>query len=499
MNDDERLARRVDALRARIPRYPMTFLYVVMAVGAIDFADRAVLAVVFEDVKAEFGVSDTALGSLVAAYTVVATLSVIPCGILADRWRRTWLIAAGFVPWTLAMFWQGAATSFAMLFAARLFLGSIEATNGPAALSLVGDWYPVERRSRVMGVWRTFELLGTAAGFGIAGVIATAWGWRAPFFVFGALGVLCAAVVLRVLREPERGLQDALYRAKQRLVGGRPVADGPPGAGLLEEPLPIPEGPSVTDDVVEAATRREMDLRTISWRDAALRIARTPTAWIMATAASVGLFATTGLAAWLTTFFRRFHDMNAAEAGGTALLFGVGSVAGIIAGARIGDRLLARGDAAGRVKLASACYAVGFALGMPAFATGSTPLAISLLFVGGFLMSIPIAPLWAMWLDIIVPQLRGRADAFFSILRVIAISSSPLVIGAISDATDLRVAFLAVLPVILVNSFVILLALRSYPRDAARARSDALAQVEREEAEANADSVVGTVADQPNE
>ncbi len=461
----------------------MTLLYVVMAVGAIDFADRAVLAVVFEDVKTAFGVSDTALGSLVAAYTVLATLSVIPCGILADRWRRTWLIAIGFVPWTLAMLWQGAATSFAMLFAARMFLGSIEATNGPSSLSLVGDWYPVESRSRVMGQWRMFELLGTAAGFGIAGVIATAWGWRAPFFVFGGLGILCAALVLRVLREPERGLQDALYRAEQRLARDPGATVREPDARRIDETLPIPEGPSLADEVAGTT----LDYRTASWRDAARRIARTPTAWVMATAASVGLFASTGLAAWVTTFFRRFHDMNAAEAGGTAVLFGIASLAGILVGARIGDRLLARGNPTGRVKLAAACYAAGFAVAMPGFATGSTPLAIGLLVVGGFLLSIPIAPLWAMWLDIIVPQLRGRADAFFSILRVIAISTAPLVIGAISDAADLRVAFLVALPVVLANAAIILLALRSYPRDAAWARADALAQFELEEADPAAD------------
>ncbi len=219
--DTAALEQQVASLRARLPRYPLTFLGVIMIVGAIDFADRSVLAVVFEDIKEEFGVSDTALGSLVAAYTVVATLSVIPCGILADRWRRVWLIALGFLPWAFAMFWQGAATSFAMLFVARIFLGSIEATNGPSSLSLVGDWYPFERRSRIMGIWRTFELLGTAIGAGLAGVIATAMGWRAPFFVFGALGLLSAAVVLRVLEEPERGIPDALHEAEQRLARAR--------------------------------------------------------------------------------------------------------------------------------------------------------------------------------------------------------------------------------------------------------------------------------------
>ncbi len=83
-----------------------------------------------------------------------------------------------------------------------------------------------------------------------------------------------------------------------------------------------------------------------------------------------------------------------------------------------------------------------------------------------------------MWLDILVPQLRGRADAFFSIIRVIAISTAPLVIGAVSDAADLRIAFLVAMPVVLLNAGIILLALNSYPRDAARARADALAQAD---------------------
>jgi sugar phosphate permease len=448
------LERQVASLRARFPQYPMTFLAVLMAVGAVDFADRAVLAVVFEDIKEEFGVSDTALGSLVAAYTVVATLSVIPCGFLADRWRRTWLIALGFVPWTLAMFWQGAATSFAMLFVARMFLGSIEATNGPSSLSLVGDWYPVPRRSRIMGIWRSFEILGTAIGAGLAGILATALGWRAPFFVFGGLGILCAVVVLRVLEEPERGLPDALHQAEQRLAHAESGRDDPAA----------PAGESPTD------------YTTASWRVVFRRIAQTRTAWVMAVASSIGLFAVTGLASWLTTFLRRFHDMSAAEAGIVTVFFGVASLTGLLVGARAGDWLLAQDRPRDRVKLTSFCYATGWVFATGGFAIGNTPLALPFLSIGGFLLSAPIAPLWAMWLDILVPQLRGRSDAFFSILRVIAISTAPLLIGAISDATNLRVAFLVAMPVMLLNALIILLALDSYPRDAERARADALAQ-----------------------
>src|SRR5688572_27498367 len=84
--------RRLEATRAKLrkafPDYPLRYVYILVGVGAIDAADRTVLATVFEDVKNAFGVSDAQLGLLTAAYSVVATLSVIPFGWLADRRNR---------------------------------------------------------------------------------------------------------------------------------------------------------------------------------------------------------------------------------------------------------------------------------------------------------------------------------------------------------------------------------------------------------------------------
>src|SRR5207253_1889047 len=91
----------VARLRARLPEYSLFPLYLILLVSAVDFASRSVLAVVLDDVKAEFGVGDTALGVLGGAYFFLATLSSIPFGILADRWHRVRLIALGFVPWCI--------------------------------------------------------------------------------------------------------------------------------------------------------------------------------------------------------------------------------------------------------------------------------------------------------------------------------------------------------------------------------------------------------------
>src|SRR5206468_6537382 len=79
------LPAEVERLQRRLPAYPTRLLYVLMAVAAVEAADRTILSTVMEDVKRAFGVSDTQLGLLTGAYAVIAALSVLPFGILTDR------------------------------------------------------------------------------------------------------------------------------------------------------------------------------------------------------------------------------------------------------------------------------------------------------------------------------------------------------------------------------------------------------------------------------
>lgn len=429
-------------LRAQLPDYSLFPLYLIMTVSAVDYASRSVLAVVLEDIKEEFGVGDTALGVLGAAYFGVATLSAIPFGVLADRWSRVRIIALGFVPWSVGMLLQSAAVSFAMLFGARMLLGSIEASNGPSSQSLLGDYYPVQRRSRILGTWRIGDVIGTSIGFAIAGGIATAFGWRASFATFGVLGALCGVVVARRLPEPPRGVADALYLAEQRAEGVSPV------------------------DAVGPAD--------LSFREAFRVLTRIRTAWVMVVAAGVSDFFFVGLTAWSTTFFRRHHDIEAAAASGVMSVVLITVIAGAVIGGRYGDRLLAEGRARARVRFASVCYVAGWAASCAAFAVGPLGLAVVLLMLAGFLIYLPIPTLWTMWIDIVPAAMRGRAGSVSSILRAGFAASGPLLIGALSDVWGLRTAFLVVTPSLAVSGLVILLARSSYERDAARARSATL-------------------------
>src|SRR5687767_8247134 len=103
---------------------------------ALESGERLSLGQAFDGIQAEFGVSDTALGGLVAAMVIVGVAGGIPIGILADRWRRNLLLAIAMVAWTACMGLSALAPTFALLFVTRLGVGIVEA-NSPASFSLI--------------------------------------------------------------------------------------------------------------------------------------------------------------------------------------------------------------------------------------------------------------------------------------------------------------------------------------------------------------------------
>ena len=74
----------------------------------------------------------------------------------------------------------------------------------PTHNSLIADYYPIESRSRVFSTHRAANAIGAFVGPLSAGLLAYAFGWRAPFLFFVIPTMVFAVMALR-LREPVRG------------------------------------------------------------------------------------------------------------------------------------------------------------------------------------------------------------------------------------------------------------------------------------------------------
>jgi MFS family permease len=82
-------------------------------------------------------------------------------------------------------------------------VGVGEATLGPAAISLLSDYFPPAKRATVTSIYS----MGIAVGAGLAaflgGWIGLNYGWRWAFYLLGFPGIIIAVLVF-LLREPAR-------------------------------------------------------------------------------------------------------------------------------------------------------------------------------------------------------------------------------------------------------------------------------------------------------
>lgn len=404
-------ARDTEAAPAAPPsgllRRSRTPLILLTAVLAVDQADRYLLSAVFPLLKDDFGLSDAQLGSLSAAFLLVATAGSVPFGILVDRTVRTRIAAWGAALWSVAMLATGLATSYSALFLSRMGLGVAESSYTPASFSLLTDYYSVEERSRVLGIYQVGAVLGFL-GLPIGGAIATHWGWRAAFDLYALAGFVVALLVWR-LPEPQRGVADGLRAAA-------------------------------------APTLPRSQFSNMPALSAFRYVLRIPSVTISLLCNALAVFFASGLGIWATTFLVRYHHLSLTKATLATSLLAVGAITGMIGGGRLGDRLVARGRPAGRVEVAAAAQIAGVVLLVPAFAVHGTGAMLVLFGFGAVTLTMPNAPLAALRADVVHPDLRGRAAAVQSILYAGAAASSPLVIGLISDSIGLRGALLVVLP-----------------------------------------------------
>lgn len=185
-------------------RYYVLALLTLAAVFSI--ADRLVLAILLEDIKAEFNFTDTQLGWLTGpAFAFFYVLAGFPIARLADRSNRKNIVAASLAFYSAMTAACGAAIGFWSLFLARMGVGIGEGGSGPPAVSLLADYFKKHELGRAMSVHTLGAVLGTGGGLIAGGILASYFGWRMAFVLIGLPGVALGLIVYFTVREPPRG------------------------------------------------------------------------------------------------------------------------------------------------------------------------------------------------------------------------------------------------------------------------------------------------------
>ncbi|MCG8442967.1 MAG: MFS transporter, partial [Caulobacterales bacterium] len=354
-----------------------------------NFIDRQIIAILSPAIKAEFEVSDTALGFLKGlAFAMLYSTLGIPIARLADRRNRVTIVASALAIWSGFTALSGLAANFVQLALARVAVGIGEAGCSPPSHSLISDYYPKEKRASALAIYALGIPFGIMFAFLLGGYLASEVGWRMTLILLGAPGVALAVVVKLTVREPPRGAHDQSARLEQP-----PLLDG---------------------------------LRTI-WAAPSYRL--------LCTGAGLAAMSSFALATWVVDFYVRIHELSfVAITTPLAAVMGLGLGFGTYLGGFLGDRLGAR-DRAYYMLLP----AVGFALATPfaffALTAAGAGASFAWLAVVNILTGIYTGPTFATIQTLAPVRARALSAAVFLFIANLAgMGLGPLAAGAISDA-----------------------------------------------------------------
>lgn len=463
---------------AKTSPYSWYVLFLLFLVYALNFIDRQVLTILAPHIRRDLGLSHADIGFLYGtAFGVFYALFGIPLGRLADSWHRVRLLTLGLALWSAMTAVSGFARTGLQLGAARIGVGIGEASAGPAAYSLLSDWFPRRRRATALALYSSGIYIGGGFSLFLGGLIVDRWnaawpvaataplglaGWQAAFLAVGLPGLLLALWVA-TLREPQRGQADGL------IAPPSPA----PFRGFFEELLTIV--PPFT--LIGAARNRTLasNLAALAliaasvW--ALLRIGEPPHQWL---AVGIGAYAvwswgsalrrrdapafalTIGTPAFLlvilayglnsfmayaVAYLAPSHAAHAfaATSREAGLLIGapamVAGFLGVSLGGIVADRLRQR-HAAGRL------FVVLFGSVAPvpplvlAFTTDQATLFYAMLPVCQFVSSAALGAAAAATQELVLPRMRGAATgAFFIGTTLIGLSLGPYLAGRIADQT----------------------------------------------------------------
>ena len=145
---------------------------------------------VIPEIAAGLKVEPATAALLSTAFTLPYALVQPLLGALADMFSKARLMLLCLGVLTAATIVCGLASSFEMLFAARVVAGLAAGGVIPISFALVGDMVPVKERQVAMGRLLFAIMTGNLLGATCAGVVGDLAGWRGVFFAIGGFGAL---------------------------------------------------------------------------------------------------------------------------------------------------------------------------------------------------------------------------------------------------------------------------------------------------------------------
>jgi MFS family permease len=328
----------------------------------ITYLDRLCIAVAGPRMQEELGISPERWGWVLGVFLLSYGAFEIPTGALGDRVGQRKVLTRIVIWWSAFTALTGAVSNYWLLLTTRFLFGAGEAGAYPNASGSIARWFPAVERARAQGlVWGASRVGGALAPVLVV-PIQLSFGWRASFWLFGAIGVVWAVLWWRWYHDSPRE-QPGMTQEELAEIGN---------------PAPLAHG-------------------GVPWK----RLFGHRQMWLIASMYWCYVWGSWFYLSWFHTFLVRGRGFSESEMAVWAPLPFVMGAAGNVAGGVLSDRISRRyGLRAGRVRLGATCLALS-SLFLFAAALSSGKLSVIVLLALGFgVMDCMLPAAWALCLDI---------------------------------------------------------------------------------------------------
>ncbi len=383
-------------------RYTNYIFMLLFLLYMFDYIDRMVITSLFPFLKADWNLTDTQCGALVSAVYWSIVIFTFPVSILVDRWSRRKTIGTMAVVWSIATGLGALSGTFRQLFASRTVIGVGEAGYAPGGSAMMSALYPEGKRSWMMGLWNASIPLGSAIGIAIGGIIATHWGWRHALGIVAIPGMIIAILFFFVKDYKTIGLEKTITKQDKK------------------------------------AERKKVRM---SIKDMLIEFLAKPSLIYTYFGMAAVIFTTTSLLTWLPTYFHRVQGMPESSAGVKASAIMLFAIIGAPLGGYISDRWRKKQINA-RLLVPALTSLLSAVLMFLSFSVFEGQLQYLILLSMGVSITAFIAAAAAVTQDVVHAGMRAISYAVAVVIQnLLGASLGPIVMGAISDRSDIQTAF----------------------------------------------------------
>ncbi|GAB4394028.1 MAG: MFS transporter [Gammaproteobacteria bacterium] len=162
---------------------------------------RVAPSVMNGDLMRTYDVSAEMLGTMVGFYYNAYTPMQLPVGVLMDRYGPRRLLTLAALVCAVGSFLFAATASLAIATLGRFLVGFGSAFAFVGVLKLARIWLPVDRFAMMSGIASALGVLGALTGEVLLTPVVEIMGWRHASFFSAFLGVLLAVVIYLVIRD----------------------------------------------------------------------------------------------------------------------------------------------------------------------------------------------------------------------------------------------------------------------------------------------------------